>query len=518
MSTLQANPGEVSPADGSPLTAVTPLLPDLVRDVVATARAAQPVWAALSLAERTTRVRLIASTLLDRADAITDILARETGRSTLAARFPEVAIATDYARMATKVAAVALAPEKVKLSSLDMPGKRGVIEQLPRGVVGIIAPWNYPLLQLYKPLFPALLAGNTVVIKPSEHTPHSAAWLGALCDEVLGAGVVSIVQGGGDVGAALVTSGVDALTFTGSVATGRRVAAAAAEQLIPCSVELGGKDAALVLDDGVFDRTVSGITYSAFHNAGQDCAAIEVVYVVADVADALVERLGHSAAALRVGSETHSEVAPLQNAQQLATVEAHVADALAKGATLVTGGQRVGTGYGYEPTVLDHCNDTMLAVTEETFGPVVAVVRVANESEAIALANQSRYGLNGSVWTGDLANGERVARQLNVGICHVNGHGWTGSQAHIPWTGTKLTGPGVAASRHAYATFARPRVVMVDKTSKAEPFWYPFDDNMDAFSVALVDRSRGSLAALFRLIGLLGKRVRAATDIGKASE
>ncbi len=518
MSTLQAKPGAVSPADGTDLPTVSFASPADIKPIVLRARAAQKVWAALSLAERTLRVRAIASTLMNRADAISEILARETGRSILAARFPEVAIATDYARMATKVAAVALAPEKIKLSSIDMPGKRGVIEQVPRGVVGIIAPWNYPLLQLYKPLFPALLAGNSVVIKPSEHTPHSAAWLGALCDEILGTGVVTVVQGDGEIGAALIDSGIDALTFTGSVATGRRVAAAAAERLIPCSVELGGKDAALVLDDGVLDRTVSGITYSAFHNAGQDCAAIEVVYVVQDVAEVLVSGLAHAASVLRVGNEPQSEVAPLQNAHQLSTVEAHVTDALAKGATLVAGGKRVGTGFGYEPTVLDNCNDTMLAVTEETFGPVVAIVRVATEADAITLANQSRYGLNGSVWTGDLAKGERIARQLDVGIAHVNGHGWTGSQAHIPWTGTKLTGPGIAASRHSYTTFARPKVVMVDKGTKAEPFWYPFDDNMDAFSLALVDRSKGSLPALFRLIGLLGKRVRATTSIGKSTE
>jgi acyl-CoA reductase-like NAD-dependent aldehyde dehydrogenase len=518
MSTFQDQPGAVCPADGTELLTVTFAAPGDVQPIVERARKAQKEWAALSLAERTTRVRTIASTLLDRADAISEVLARETGRSILAARFPEVAIATDYARMATKVAAIALAPEKIKLSSIDMPGKRGVIEQIPRGVVGIIAPWNYPLLQLYKPLFPALLAGNCVVIKPSEHTPHSAAWLGALCDEVLGAGVVTVVQGDGAIGATLIDSGIDALTFTGSVATGRRVAAAAAERLIPCSLELGGKDAALVLDLGLVDRTVSGITYSAFHNAGQDCAAIEVVYVVGDIADTLVARLAHAASVLRVGNEPLSEVAPLQNAQQLATVEAHIADAKAKGATIVVGGQRIGAGFGYEPTVLDHCNDTMLAVTEETFGPVVAIVRVATEAEAITRANQSRYGLNGSVWTGDVAKGERTARQLDVGIAHVNGHGWTGSQAHIPWTGTKLTGPGVAASRHSYGTFVRPRVVMVDKTAKAEPFWYPFDDNMDAFSLALVDRSRGSIAALFRLIGLLGKRVRATTDIGKSKE
>lgn len=514
MSDNPLTPGVVCPADGSPLPPVESTEPHVLPELVQQARSVQAVWGSLSLAERSNRVRDVARTVLERADDITAVLAGDTGRSMLAARFPEVAIVGDYARMACKVAATTLAPERIKLSSIDMPGKRGVVEQVPRGVVGVIAPWNYPLLQLYKPVFPALLAGNAVLIKPSEHAPRSAAWFAEVCDEVLGVGVVTVVQGGPEVGQALVTSGIDALTFTGSVATGRAVAAAAAHALIPCSVELGGKDAAIILEDCVMDRTISGITYAAFHNAGQDCAAIERVYVIDSVADAVIERLAAAAGALRVGNSDLSEVAPVQNHVQLEHIEAHVADAVARGARVVAGGVRTNQGLGYRPTVLDGCDATMRVMTEETFGPVVAICRVSSETEAVRLANESIYGLNGSVWTADLSRGERLARLLHVGISHVNGHGWTGSQAHIPWTGTGATGPGVAASRFAYGTFARPHVVMVDKSTKAEPFWFPFDTRMDAFSLALMDRSKGSIGALFRLIGLLGKRVRTASDIG----
>lgn len=486
-----------------------------VQQAVQAARQRQSEWAARSLSQRADALKALAAFVLSRADELTQILADETGRSLLAARFPEVALIGDYVKGAVKVGQQALAPEKIKLSPLDMPGKRGVIEQVPRGVVGVIAPWNYPLLQLYKPVFPALLAGNTVVIKPSEYTPRCAEWLAAACDQTLGEGIVRVVQGDGAVGEALIHAGIDALTFTGSVRTGRKVAAAAAGQLIPCSVELGGKDAAIVLDDCNLDRTVSGIAYTAFHNAGQDCAGIERVFVQQAISDTFVARLTAAAGALRVGNTENSEVAPIQNDAQLAVVEAHVADALAKGATLLCGGHRVGEGRGYAPTVLDHCTDDMLVMAEETFGPVVAIRRVQSAEEAVALANNSPYGLNGSVWTTNLTRGEQVARQLDVGLAHVNGHGWTGSQPHIPWTGTGETGPGVAGSRFAYPTFARPRVVMVDKNKKAEPFWFPFDPNMDAFSLALMERSSGSFGALFKLLGLLGKRVNATGRLGQ---
>jgi len=326
-----------------------------------------------------------------------------------------------------------------------------VVELVPRGVVGIITPWNYPLMQVYKPLFPALLAGNAVVIKPSEHTPRSADWLGRLCQEVLPLGLVQVVHGAGDIGRAVIEGGVDAVTFTGSVRTGRRVAVACAERFLPCSSELGGKDAAIVLADCTLDRTVAGIVYTSLHNAGMDCASVERVLVEDAIADVFVARLGAAAAKIRVGNAANSEIGPVQNAQQLAIVEDHVQDAIAKGATLVTGGERTGEGLGYRPTVLDHVTREMRVATEETFGPVVAVMRVPNAEAAVDEANRSPYGLNGSVWTSDLARGERLARTLEVGIAHVNGHAWTGTQPYIPWTGVKDTGTGVVGSRHTPA-------------------------------------------------------------------
>jgi acyl-CoA reductase-like NAD-dependent aldehyde dehydrogenase len=508
-------PGSTCPADGSSLPAVTSSSVDAVREAVRRSRVAQEAWGALTFEQRAKTVLEFARALLDDAEAALDSLQRETGRSRTAARLPEVSLILEYTKGAVKVGRTALRPMKVALSPLDFPGKRGVVELVPRGVIGVIAPWNYPLMQLMKAMLPALLAGNGVVIKPSEHTPRTAMWLGAIADRVLPVGLVAVVPGDGATGAALIDAGIDAVVFTGSVATGKKVALAAAARLLPTSFELGGKDAAIVLADAAMDRTVAGVLYSALQNAGMDCAAIERVLVEETVADVFVGRLAAAAKKLRVGNGENAEVPPLQNEGQLRIVEDHVADAIANGAVLVCGGRRTGAGFGYEPTVLDRCRPGMRVVDDETFGPVVAVIRVANAEEAVRVANDSRYGLNGSVWTSDLRRGEALARRLEVGIAHVNGHAWTGTQPHVPWTGTKDTGPGVAGSVWAYATFARPRAVMVDKNKNPEPFWFPYDAQFDTFAIALQARSKGSLGALFTLLGVLGKRVKTAAGFVK---
>jgi acyl-CoA reductase-like NAD-dependent aldehyde dehydrogenase len=503
-------PGTVRPDDGTTIEQVPWDEPSILVEMEKTARNAQQTWAARHVEQRAELLQSLAQSLLAGADEGVRLLSLEMGRGATDARLSELATVGEYVRDVIRVGRTALCPEKVRLSFLDFPGKRGMVELLPRGVVGIIAPWNYPLLQFYKPLFPALLAGNTVILKPSEHTPRTGLWLAERCKEVLPAGVVQVVTGGGELGAALVAH-VDALTFTGSVATGRKVAAAAAERLIPVSLELGGKDAAVVLSDCNLERTIAGLTWASMHNAGQDCAGVERVYVEEKIADAFVDGLAATVSQLEVAPKGRCDIGPLQNAAQLKLVQEHVASAVEAGAQLRCGGETVGSGYGFQPTVLDQCTQNMDVVRDETFGPVVAVIRVQDAEEAIRLANDSRYGLNGSVWTQDLVRGEALARRLEVGIAHVNGHKWTGGTlAQTPWTGVKDTGPGIAASRHAYGLFTRPRTVMVDKNAAPEPYWFPADANLGAFSEALVARGRGKFTALLTLLGLLGKRVKAA--------
>ncbi len=504
-------PGARNPATGAALEPIVDLRPDQVRDVVARARAAQPAWGALPLAARQDKAMLFARRILERRKEITTIMAAETGRDPTECLVSEVIVALSFAKAAGRAARDALKPERIKLSPLEYPGKKIVVEAVARGVVGIIAPWNYPLGNFMKSIFPALLSGNAVVLKPSEHTPRAGVWLARVAQEVFPPDVVQVITGGGGVGAALIDGGIDAVVFTGSVKTGKLVCVEAAQRLIPASVELGGKDAAIVLADCDFERTVAGIAHWSIHNAGQNCAAIERVYVEEAIATRFVEALGRVVGGLRVasGNNGHSDLGPMQNLLQLKVVEDHVADALQKGATLVCGGKRTGNGLGYLPTVLDGCNETMHAVTQETFGPIVAVVRVKDAEEAVRRANDSRYGLNGSVWTRNLQRGAELARRLEVGVALVNNHALTGVMPETPWTGTRDTGTGVANSKHAYHTFVRRRTLLVDASSKPDPFWMPANEDLDHFAEAVVAMSLGSLGATMSLLGLVNKRVKA---------
>ncbi len=506
-------PGTTNPATLEPLPARP--APSDVAAAVAAARAAQPAWAATPLAHREERCLALARRILERRDEVAELLRKETGRDPAESLFDEIVFVLTYVKGACAVARKELAPERVPLSMLDFPGKRATVEAVPRGVIGIIEPWNYPLLQFYKPLFPALLSGNAVVLKPSEHTPRVCAWLVAQCAEVFPAGLVSAAYGDGAAGSALIEAPIDAVVFCGSLRTGRKVAVRCAERLLPCSLELGGKDPAIVLADCDLDRTVAGILQWTLNNAGQDCSSIERLYLEESLADTFLKRLGAAFDKLRVAGagHDHADVGPLQNAAQLAIVEDHVADALAKGARLVCGGRREGAGLGYRPTILDGCHEGMKVVADETFGPVLAVVRVKDAEEAVRRANDSRYGLTASVWTKDTAKGEALARRLEAGVVMVNNHSFAGVIPQVPWTGTKETGTGVAASRHAYGTFVRRRTLLVDTSRDPDAFWRPVNPDLAAFGDAAARLGLGAWTVVFSLLGLLRRRVTAVKQL-----
>lgn len=509
-------PGMLNPATLDALPDVSwSVLPD-VGAAVSRARAAQAAWAKVPLVDRERACLALGRRILEKRDEICALLSSETGRDPVDSLFSEVVFQLTYAKSAVKLARSALAPEKVSLSPIDWPGKRAVIEAVPRGVVAIVEPWNYPLLQFVKPLYPALLSGNAVVLKPSEHTPRTGRWLAEQCGSIFPPDLVQIVVGDGAVGAALIDADVDAVVFCGSVGTGRKVAARCAERLIPCSLELGGKDAALVLQDCDLERTVAGVLQWSMHNAGQDCSSIERVYVEDTVADAFVERLGRAAARLKVAPQPgHADLGPLQNPNQLRVVDEHVRDAVAQGAVVVTGGAPTGAGLGYQPTVLDRCTERMRVVREETFGPVVAVVRVTDAEEALQRANDSRYGLLGSVWTKDLAKGEALARRMEVGVALVNNHSFPGSIPQVPWTGVKDSGFGVAASRHSYPTFVRRRTIVVDRSRDPDVFWRPVDESLAQLGQAAAELALGAFLRVFTLLGLLGKRTKSIRELVK---
>jgi acyl-CoA reductase-like NAD-dependent aldehyde dehydrogenase len=502
----------ISPVDRGPLDPVAITPPGEVATLVAAARAAQPAWAARGLKARAQALRGAAMRMLERRAEVLALMRRETGKLPVEGLMSEAIGPLDQVKQWVALLKRHAKPRRLRANPLAFPGKRVWLELVPRGVVGAITPWNYPLATFFRPVLPALLAGNGVVIKPSEHSPRTAAWFVAVLREFLPAGLVGLAQGGAPQGRALLEAGIDACTFTGSVPAGREVSKRCGERLIPCSVELGGKDAAIVLADCDLDRTLAGVTNWKLHNAGQNCGAIERLYVEQPVADEFVRRLGEAWGRLRTTDDDDGDVSPLSNPRQLDVVERHVADARARGAAVVCGGARTGAGLGYLPTVLDRCTEDMAVMREETFGPVLAVVRVKDAEEAVAAANRSDFGLGGSVWTRDLARGRALAGRLACGVVNVNNHAVSGALVSAPWTGVKDTGGGVANSEYALTTFLRPRTVLVDRSTKPDMFWLPFDADLVDTGDRLARLQLGRLGAVFGLFGALKRRLRAIRD------
>ncbi|MEL6184898.1 MAG: aldehyde dehydrogenase family protein, partial [Myxococcota bacterium] len=346
---------EAGPMEGSVLHGVCPvdLVPwepvpitsdAAVSDAVASSRLAAEEWTRRSLPDRQKILEKAARSLLEDRGQIVDLVRTEMGKLEVDALFSEGLGPLEVLKGWARVVERATARERIRLNPLSFPRKKAYIDLRPRGVVGVIAPWNFPVAGLYRSVYPALLTGNGVVVKPSEYTPRSSAWFLEHLQAVLPQGLVGIVQGGGATGATLIRSGVDAVVFTGSAATGRKVAVAAAEEGIPASLEMGGNDAAVVLEDADLDRTTAGLTQWALQNSGQACGAIEVVYADRRIADRLVARLAHAFSSLRAGPGPMAEVdvSPVAHAAQLASIEAHVEDARAKGGEVVSGGRRTG--------------------------------------------------------------------------------------------------------------------------------------------------------------------------------
>lgn len=497
------------PHDLRPLPTVPVSTEEDVRQAVTRAARAGRIWRNQPFKERVAALERAAKSMLARRSEILQLVKTEVGKVDVDAMFTEALGPLDAVSGWSRVTGKAMR-RKVRLNPLSFPKKRAHIDLVPRGVIGVIAPWNFPVSGLYRSLIPALMTGNAVVLKPSEYTPLSSRWLADRLAAELPEGVIQVVQGDGAIGAALLEAGIDACVFTGSSATGRKVRVRCAELGIPSSIEMGGNDPAIVLADCDLDRTVAGLTHWALQNAGQSCGAVELIYVDKRIADALVNRLGEAWRKLRAGEGDFGEVdiAPLQNRRQLELVEAHVADAVSKGAKVVVGGERFGPGLGYAATLLDHCTSEMDVVKDETFGPVVAVVRVDGAADAIRRTNAGRYGLGASIWTRDLARAERLAERLDVGVVDVNTHSMTGAIPDLPWSGARDTGFGIANSELSLLTFCRPKSLLIDENAQPEPFWMPFDASTFELGDILADAQIMRITRAWKLPLLLQKRVR----------
>jgi len=498
-----------SPVDGEPLPHVDATMPAEIKRMVARAREAQAAWAATPVRDRATLIAGVKKRLLARAEEIARLLRQECGKPIEEAALAEVLPNADLIDYWTLSIEELLEEAPLELDPLAYPGKLGRVRRDPRGVVALITPWNYPVAIPLRTLVPALLAGNAVVFKPSEVTPRAGALVASLFEGLLPEGVLQLVQGGGDVGAALVDAGVDLVVFTGSVATGKQIAVACAQHLIPVSLELGGKDAAIVLADCDLERTARGVVWGAFTNAGQNCASVERVYVERAIADRFVERVIAVTKELRPGVDT----AVITTARQCAIVREQLDQALADGATLLAGGTPEKGSLAFPPTVVRVESEDTPLLEEETFGPILPIVVVQSAEEAVERTNASRFGLTTSIWTRRYGHAHKLAERLRSGVVTINNHGFTAALPGAPWTGMGESGHGVTNGPHALAELTRPRFVLEDRSrAKRELWWYPYTPVLRhiAFAMARVRGGAGlfgRIAAVFQLLGALPKRL-----------
>ncbi len=464
-----------SPATLEPVGEIDVATPDDVHAAVERARKAQTAWAELPFRERGRFLERAIDVLLSREEELVDTIIAETGKPRAEA-LAEIVTSCDALQFYARRAEGMLADRSVPLHLLKTKKLRIVYQ--PLGVVGIITPWNFPFILSLNPSAQALMAGNAVLLKPSEVTPFS----GRLVAEVFEAaglpeGVFQCLSGDGETGAALVGADVDKISFTGSVATGRKIAVACAERLVPCTLELGGKDPMVVCADADLERASAGAVFGAFSNGGQVCTSTERVYVVDEVADAFVRKVVEKTGELRQGPGGESDVGAVIDPAQLDIIESHVADARRKGARVLCGGRRnpEWEGHYYEPTVLADVTHDMDVMREETFGPVLPIMAVRDEDEALALANDTSYGLNANVWTRDKRKGLGLARRLASGSAVVNDCMVTYGVTESPFGGRRDSGIGQVNGETGLRGYCHAQSIVVDRFgSKSEFLWFPY--------------------------------------------
>lgn len=476
-----------------PLTELT-----AIGETVSEARLAQRAWAREPLEARSRLLRGVAHALLDDGDAVARTIVAETGKPLVEAYTSELFVCLDNLTWLARNLGKVLRRERLPVPQPYLPHKRAWLGYEPYGVVGIVSAWNFPLGVPLTQVAAAVAAGNAVVVKPSELTPLTGQVVEDLFRRA-GAppGLVRVVQGPGEtIGDALVRArGVDKLVFTGSAEVGRAVAVRAAERLCPITLELGGKDPMLVLDDADLDRAIEGALWGSFANCGQVCSGVERIYVAAPLYEPFLAGLSARARSLRIGrgDDPRTDLGPLVSEVQRARVEALVADAVASGAEVVAGGGRPAVGlpgWFHEPTVLAGEPAAAAIRTHEVFGPVVTVVSMDNDADGIARANDSRHGLGASVWTRDGDRARHVAARLEAGSVWVNDHAYSYGLGQAPWGGRKESGIGRTHSKHGLYAMSQLKYTDADGGRITPPWWYPYSD-------MVVDGFRGALGALY---------------------
>ncbi len=469
-----------NPATGQPITTVPVLGAGELREMAARARQAQPQWAAIGIDGRARIMRRAQKWMLDHADRVLDSVVAETGKTYEDAQLADLGITVNALGFWAKQARKYLADERVP--SWNSPvaiGKKLVVRYVPVGVVGVIGPWNYPIANSFGDCIPALMAGNCVILKPSEVTPLSSLLMAEMMRECgLPEDVFAVATGDGSTGAAVIGE-VDCVMFTGSSATGKTVMKAAAEAMVPCYLELGGKDPMVVCADANLERAANAAAYWSMNNGGQVCISVERCYVEAPIYDEFVARVTETVRGLRQGEPTGVgtvDVGAVIFPPQLEIVDEHVRDAVAKGAKVLTGGHpHAERGRYFEPTVLVDVDHSMKCMREETFGPTLPIMKIANPEEGVALANDSPYGLQASVWTEDVDRGVQLARRIEAGVVCVNDAQVNYTALNLPMGGWKTSGIGTRHGAGGIRKYTKIQSLLITRRAlNREPYMFPY--------------------------------------------
>jgi aldehyde dehydrogenase (NAD+)/succinate-semialdehyde dehydrogenase/glutarate-semialdehyde dehydrogenase len=482
-----------SPLTGEEIGTLPLMGHDEVAAVVVRARAAQPTWEALGVKARAKLLRAWVDAVWRDQANLMQIIRRETGKTDSGAMV-EILTLDNIASYYAKYAARILRPQRRR--PLIPLVQRARVEYHALGVAGFITPWNYPYLNALCDLLPALIAGNAVVIKPSEIAPYSALYgIDKLIEVGVPRDVVGVVTGDGATGSALIDH-VDMISLTGSTATGRKVAQRAAERLIPYSLELGGKDPMIVLNDADLDAAVMGTLRAALENAGQACISVERVYVEVGIYDRFIERALELIQQMPIGTESGLAtcIGCLTNERELLRTEAHIRDAVEQGARILYGGKRrpeLGALF-FEPTILVDVDHSMQVMQEETFGPLIPIMRVRDADEGVRLANESEYGLSASIYSRDLKRANALARQIQSGDVAINRPLMIFGTPDLPMGGVKQSGIGRRNGPEGLLRFVRTQSILSDSLIGAQPA-LTFTDPLSLAAFKVMRRIRRSV-------------------------
>src|SRR5229473_774683 len=510
----------INPATGETLGYFEKTSPTALPQIVAHARAAEAAWSRVPVAERCVQLRDLRDRIMSSRDALADAVVAESGKPRVEALFADIFVAVDTAAYFAKNAARLLSPERVPHHSTAAKGKSGKLTYEPLGVIGIISSWNYPLAIPMSQIIPAVAAGNSVICKTSDFTPHCGALIEKLfADAGFPKDLVTVVQGGGEVGQALIEAAPEKVLFTGSVATGRRVAEACAKKLIPSVLELGGKDAMIVLADADLEVASSAAVWGSYTNCGQVCLSVERLFVEQRVSEMFMALCVKKTKKLRIGpgSDPATDVGPLIRPQHVQRMSDLVRDAVSRGAKVLCGGNSrpdLGPNF-FEPTLIAGVDSSMKLFQEETFGPILAIQVVKDAKEAIAQANDSPFALAASVWTKNRTRGMALAAELRAGAVMVNDAISYFGIAEAPHGGCGASGWGRTHGKAGLLEMVRMKYIDVDSLPQREkPWWYRYGADLehaaDAFLQfefsggigAKVRNARSALKTFFRDHGL----------------